>query len=293
MDDRDYSDSIERLARTKMRPRKAGHRAGDHRGRASRTAVKTEAATRKHPVFGSIPLVSRVVEWRDGIPHEVQEYDPLYKPPMPRGAVRGDITRQDYCALCDVPRYYYVDGPRTCVQCGVPFVFRANEQKHWYETLRFNLRVEAVRCVSCRRQRRSDKALVETLAQAKEQARKRPGDPGALLAVVEAVVGYRKRYGQGDLNEAIAAIREARKLLKDHPSRDRCEPDFWEGICHALAGRTERARQHLEKFVHAGARGRRQVTLTKEARTWLATVDATMCGARSAAEVGPAQAEPS
>jgi hypothetical protein len=112
-----------------------------------------------HPVFGAIPLVS--TSWRDAAGNEQtsQAHDPSYCPPMPKGAVRGDVTRQHFCPMCHVPRYFYVDMERTCVQCGGKFVFSGGEQKFWYETLQFHFDSVATRCPECRRKRRSDKAM--------------------------------------------------------------------------------------------------------------------------------------
>src|SRR5262249_10185870 len=142
-------------------------------------------------------------------PHTSYRFDPEYAPPLPRGAVRGDITRQVYC--CDTPRYFYVDEPRTCVQCRRPFVFGAAEQKFWYETMRFNFASTAVRCVECRRQRRSDRALREQMAAAVAAVEAAPVEPAALLALAETTIAFVRRFGQGQLDRALAAVRQARQ----------------------------------------------------------------------------------
>jgi hypothetical protein len=38
-----------------------------------------------------------------------------------------------------MPKYFYVDDERECIQCGKQFTFHAAEQKYWYETLKFNI----------------------------------------------------------------------------------------------------------------------------------------------------------
>jgi hypothetical protein len=38
-----------------------------------------------------------------------------------------------------------------CLDCGRPFIFFADEQKHWYEDLGFGLYSNCVRCVPCRK----------------------------------------------------------------------------------------------------------------------------------------------
>jgi hypothetical protein len=49
-----------------------------------------------------------------------------------------------------VPVLYYFDLKRECVDCGRPFIFFAEEQKYWYETLGFALDSKCVRCIDCR-----------------------------------------------------------------------------------------------------------------------------------------------
>lgn len=61
--------------------------------------------------------------------------------------VEADLERQAYSP---VPVLYYFDLKRECVECGRPFIFFAEEQKHWYETLGFVLDADCVRCIDCR-----------------------------------------------------------------------------------------------------------------------------------------------
>lgn len=63
-------------------------------------------------------------------------------------AVEADLDRQ---VFSPVPVLYYFDLKRECVGCGRRFLFFAEEQKHWYETLGFVLDADCVRCVDCRK----------------------------------------------------------------------------------------------------------------------------------------------
>src|SRR5262249_6411178 len=92
--------------------------------------------------------------------------------PLPRGAVRGDVSQQVFCSAHNEPKYFYLDESRTCVQCGDGFGFSAREQKFWYERLKFSFRSAPIRCLRCRRQRRSEHALREGIARAKAEARR-------------------------------------------------------------------------------------------------------------------------
>ena len=67
---------------------------------------------------------------------------------IPNTAIVADTTRQP-CAT--VPVTHYFDLERQCCDCNRPFIFFAEEQKHWYEELGFGLDSDCVRCVSCRK----------------------------------------------------------------------------------------------------------------------------------------------
>lgn len=185
-------------------------------------------------MFGEIPLLEKVLVAPDGSTRVVETLDLDYQQPLPRGAVRGDPRQQTFC--CDLPRYYFLDVARSCVQCGERFVFSAEEQKHWYETLHFRLDSTAIRCKPCRRRRRSERAIREALAAASRAAADASGDAGALLAFAEATVAHVDRLGTGPIDRALAAARRARRLRPEL-----AEARFWEARCHEAAGRLERA----------------------------------------------------
>lgn len=211
-----------------------------------------------HPVYGRIPLVpgeGSIEWWRP---------DPNFKPRLPRRAVRGDVSKQDFCSMHYDPKYYYLDEERTCTQCGRSFVFQAAEQKFWYETLKFNFNSVPIRCPLCRRQRRSEHALREQIARAKAEVRGDPGNPSAHLALARAIVESHERNGQGSLAEAISAARRAARILPKA-----IEAIFWEGIAHALAGRQARARDCLSRFVRSEHAVQEHAAFTKRARKYL------------------------
>jgi hypothetical protein len=224
-------------------------------------------------MFGPIPLIPRVTVGVDGTVYRGYEFDPEYAPPLPKGAIRGDVRRQVLFSAFDVPRYFFVDIHRVCIECRESFVFGAREQKHWYETLKFHPDSVATRCLDCRRKRRSDRALRLELAAAKVTVRKHAEDPIAQLSLAEAVVRYFERFQEGNLEEAVAASRKARRLFRGHPSKQARRALFWEGMSQACAGRRARARTLLEEFVASGSVGKGYTSLYREAKRWLA-VDA-------------------
>jgi hypothetical protein len=229
--------------------------------------AKRRAPSRKYsidPLYGRIPLIAReVCDLRGGL-HVVYVCDPDYEPSLPRGAVRADLRRQNLCFACHVPKYFYMDEEQTCVQCSRPFVFGAAEQKFWYESLGFYGASVPIRCPECRRQRRSEKALRAQVALARSHVQTNPENPAALLALAEAVVRHRQRTGQGDLNEAIAASRRARKLAPLV-----AETLFWEALCHSQAGRPEKARALFQQFASYPVRSKRDRDLRVEAMALL------------------------
>lgn len=197
-----------------------------------------------HPLYGEIPLVEHTSRGANGQEFRWYERDRDYKPPLPKGAVRGDPHLQNYCPAHHVPRYFYVDEERTCVQCGLRFVFGAKEQKFWYESLRFHCDSAAIRCPSCRKARRTLHALGCEIGAALKKLETKPRDPHVLLDLARATVAYRERTGQGNLNRAIAACRAA---LEEWPASP--EALFWEGRCQQLAGRFAKARACYERFI--------------------------------------------
>ncbi len=206
-----------------------------------------------HPLFGEIPLVERTRRLDDGRELRWFEHDPDYRPELPIGAVRGDVYRQHFCRLHNVPMYFYIDEERTCVQCRSKFTFYAKEQKYWYETLGFNLASMAIRCLRCRRERRTEAALRQQFARLTEELASRPRDPDLLLELGKVTVEYRARTGQGNLDRGIAACRAAREEWPQF-----AEPLFWEARCHELAGRTGKAATLSMPFL----------SRRRERRTW-------------------------
>ena len=57
-----------------------------------------------------------------------------------------------------VTRGHYVDAPFQCVDCGKQEIWRATQQKWWYEVAKGNVESRANRCNPCRRAERERKA---------------------------------------------------------------------------------------------------------------------------------------
>ncbi len=67
---------------------------------------------------------------------------------VPNTAVVADVTRQ---APATLHVTHYFDARRSCRKCGRPFLFFAEEQKYWYEELRFPLEADCLECAPCRK----------------------------------------------------------------------------------------------------------------------------------------------
>jgi hypothetical protein len=241
---------------------------GKRRSAASAHAHGREETVRtvSHPRFGAIPLIRVTRVDAEGGSYELNDYDPDYAPPLPPGAVRGDVRRQEFCRMCHIPRYFYVDEPKRCVQCGSDFVFGAKEQKHWYEALKFHFDSVAVRCASCRKQRRSELALQQQVVAARAAVDAEPRKPSALLSLAEALARLFERTGRGSMKDGIAASRAARReAAKAHDAAEVAESLFWEATCQRLAGHVERSRPLYEAFLAATPGGRNKA-LAQEAR---------------------------
>jgi Probable zinc-ribbon domain/Tetratricopeptide repeat len=228
------------------RQKRSSHR-GARTGKAN-TAKKTQASPEqrwlKHPLYGNVPRIRHTGVGTDGSEYEWWQCDPTLKPRLPPRAVEGDVTKQVLCAGCHVPKYFYVDEARRCIQCGDNFTFSGSEQKFWYEARQFNFHSLPIRCARCRRQRRTQHILREQIAIARSATHAAPDDPTAHLALARAIVEYHERTDEGRLDEAIAAARRAAKLWPQAP-----DARLWEGIAQARAGRRDRAKKCLTDFL--------------------------------------------
>ena len=54
-----------------------------------------------------------------------------------------------------VPITHYYDLDKICIDCQCRFIFYAEEQKYWYEELKFTSASDCVRCVACRKKQQA------------------------------------------------------------------------------------------------------------------------------------------
>ncbi|MBA3329443.1 MAG: zinc-ribbon domain containing protein [Actinobacteria bacterium] len=213
-----------------------------------------------HPLFGDLPFVEVSYALPDGRGGTFWERDLEYRPPVPPEAVPGDIEKQEFCSWCHPPHYYYVDEPKWCVECRKRFVFSAEEQKFWFEELKFNFHSIAIRCQECRRSQRRGKATKIQLQEASRVVEEHPDDASSLVTYAEAIHAHYSEFREGKLDTGLAAARRALTLAPElHEAR------FWEAALQELAGRPAKARQAYELFLQESEPVGRCRTLREQA----------------------------
>lgn len=56
---------------------------------------------------------------------------------------------------------FYRDVAFTCIDCGQPQVWRASQQKWWYEIAKGDVESRAIRCRPCRARERAERGLAK------------------------------------------------------------------------------------------------------------------------------------
>ena len=62
-------------------------------------------------------------------------------------------------------RNFYVDILEICRDCQRPFLFFAEEQKYWYETLKFHIDAQCTRCTECRKDVQQERKIFAEYSQ--------------------------------------------------------------------------------------------------------------------------------
>jgi hypothetical protein len=108
---------------------------------------------------------------------------------VPNTAVAADVARQGTATLHVT---HYFDARRVCRKCGRPFLFFAEEQKHWYEDLRFPLEADCLDCAPCRKDEQRLRAIRQKYDALLEETARTEADTLELvecgLLLVESVV---------------------------------------------------------------------------------------------------------
>jgi hypothetical protein len=101
----------------------------------------------EHPRYGRRPRLTGLNPTED-LGRTVFHWHSREDVRVPNTAIRADLSKQ---SRATVPVTHYFDVKRQCQECGKPFLFFAEEQRHWYEELGFPLEADCIRCVQCRK----------------------------------------------------------------------------------------------------------------------------------------------
>jgi hypothetical protein len=112
------------------------------------TPASAYAGFVEHPRFGRGPRLTGldVTETADG-----KVFCHWHSPPgvrIPSTAIAADLAQQPPATVAVT---HYFDARRECRKCGRAFLFFAEEQKYWYESLKFPLEADCLECVPCRK----------------------------------------------------------------------------------------------------------------------------------------------
>jgi hypothetical protein len=120
-----------------------------------KTKAKTHREYVNHPRYGNQPMHSDFSASIEEIMAAHWSYDE--RSIFPDSAIKADINKQNYSVF---PRTIYVDIEKQCVQCNRWFIFFAEEQKYWYETLEFYIDADCIKCIDCRKKEQSIKHMM-------------------------------------------------------------------------------------------------------------------------------------
>ncbi|MBI1369796.1 MAG: hypothetical protein GC162_14215 [Planctomycetes bacterium] len=99
-------------------------------------------------------------------------------------ATRADTSKQNF-SVC--PRHWYVDATFLCPRCGEKFTFTRDEQRFWYEELRFWIDSRAKHCATCRSELRKLKSLRQEYDLEIEKALMRHAEPDVKQRLLEVI----------------------------------------------------------------------------------------------------------
>lgn len=100
-----------------------------------------------HPRYGAMPRFTDAAP-RGDLARPLPHYRYTAATVIDGTVVVADLRRQ---AAATVAAPYYLDVRQRCRGCARPFIFYAEEQRHWYEELGFSLDAWCDRCVPCRK----------------------------------------------------------------------------------------------------------------------------------------------
>ena len=167
-----------------------------------------------HPRYGTKPLPSGL-----SVPEDIIRQGcrlSRNRQIFPESVLVADPEKQ-ICGCC-FPFRYYVDVVKDCRNCRRPFIFFAREQRHWYETLRFNVNADCVFCTACRHDKQTVSRLVQRYSGLLAKAAPTRKE---LMTLVDDGSYLLGRGVLRDLNRLGWLKNEARRRIGEYPGTER------------------------------------------------------------------------
>ncbi|MCW8931552.1 MAG: zinc-ribbon domain-containing protein [Gammaproteobacteria bacterium] len=123
-----------------------------------------------HPRYGDKPIYTGACYPTSKILQAHWQYDETSI--FPETAILADTNLQNYSVY---PIEIYVDIEKKCRDCNHWFLFFAQEQKYWFEILRFYVDSDCVKCIDCRKKDHNIKSMIndyEKLVKNQNRSRK-------------------------------------------------------------------------------------------------------------------------
>jgi len=92
---------------------------------------------------------------------DIDTCDKNIKPPV--GSVMADHSELEHNNTYGPLPIFYVDKLVICRDCSAKEVWRAEQQKWWYEVAKGNINSEAVKCSACRKNDKETKAIARKI----------------------------------------------------------------------------------------------------------------------------------
>ena len=138
----------------------------------------------EHPRFGRGPRYTTTCPRDVPLGYRLTTYNASHHA-IEGTAVEADLERQ---SASPVPALYYFDLTKTCIDCHRPFIFFAEEQKYWYETLGFYLDTDCVRCVECRKREQGHERHRRRYIQLLKQDQRSPSEDMEMAECLLALI---------------------------------------------------------------------------------------------------------
>ena len=149
----------------------------------------------KHPRYGANPKKSKYKFSKEEIEKAHWRYSSLKY--FSETAIPANTARQQ---LSTYQREIYVDIEEQCEVCKRPFLFFAQEQRHWFEVLGFFIDAHCTRCIECRKEEHEVRRLHKSYQKLLEQEKRTVQDTKKLKKIATELynLGYIKDKNKVD-----------------------------------------------------------------------------------------------